>query len=149
MVYAKLLEHLESDILKNIKLGLGYSIIRRGSDLTTPNAIFTSQSIHGLTLNAAYEMPFDDESHIDTYLQVYLPWAFSEDSNFTGFHTTTLGWELGAEFNHNLTPRIDVSAGVTVRQDMNGFTGVGARGTTNGSESLLTISIPMNVTFKF
>ncbi len=149
VVYAKLLEHLESPILKDVRVGLGYSVIRRSSEVTTPNAAFTSQTQHGLTLNAAYEIPFNEESHIDTYVQFFMPWAFKEDASNTGYHTSTFAFELGADFNYTLTPSIDVSAGLSLRQDRNGFSGTGLRGTTDGSENLTTISVPLNITFKF
>jgi hypothetical protein len=149
ITYGKLLEHIENDIIKKIRLGLGYTIHRRSAELTSPNAIFTSQTHHGLTLNAAYEVLANEEWYVDTHLQFYLPWKFNEDASATGFHSSTFGWELGGELNYFLTPKIDVSVGLTFRQDRNGYTGVGARGTTDGSEALTTIAIPANITFKF
>lgn len=149
IVFGKLLERLESEFLKEIRIGLGYAYLRRSVTITTPNAAFTPQTQHGLTLNAAYAIPFDENTVIDTNLQVFLPWAFSEDSNYTGFHTSTLAYEIGGDIIHSLTPSIDVSAGVYFRQDRNGFSGTGSRGTTDGAEALTSISVPLNVTFKF
>lgn len=149
IVFGNLLDRLENEILKEIRIGLGYSYLRRSVTITTPNAAFTPQTQHGLTLNAAYAIPFDENTIIDTNLQVFLPWAFSEDSNNTGFHTSTLAYEIGGDIIHVLTPSIDVSAGVYFRQDRNGFSGTGLRGTTDGAEALTSISVPLNVTFKF
>lgn len=133
----------ESGALRNLRLGVGYSVLIQGADDTSPNNIVTMQSTQGLLLHAAYGMFISESLIVEPSLRIYLPYQISEKSQVSGNNPKFIGTEFKLTADYLLSDSFSFFAGVGYNRYQANFDGTGSRGTSGAQDVRTDLSLPL------
>jgi nucleoid-associated protein YgaU/cytochrome c-type biogenesis protein CcmH/NrfG len=126
---------------------IGYEIGTRDVRETVPRVVVTNREQAGLLLGANLRQRIGLSYVGMGDFEVFLPHRTREKSTTTGFHTSSLSLELGAGIGRRFGKSTEASLGLKARMEMSSFDGTGSRGSSNGRERELLVTLPLEVRF--
>lgn len=131
--------------LRELRLGLGYTILLLNSDETTPNAVLPTQRSLGLHITAGVTRQFAEEWNFDGGLDFFLPHSFVETTPRTGFFESAWTVGVSAIVEHHLKKGLWIGTGLRFRLEKHYFSGTGPRGSVDAVETFQGFQIPLQL----
>lgn len=143
-----LLATASETFLGSFRYGAGYQVVQYAVDDNTP-ALITDQTTYGFAIYLERDIQFSEKWFSTLDLSVYAPNNFSERDANSGFNARFLGLGIGYQLNFKVKEELAIYLGVDYRRDAVGFSGTGARGTTNARDTRTLISVPVGIRWDF
>lgn len=134
---------------EDLRLGVGYSVLKTGATDTLPNNVMTKQSSQGLVLNAAYQVKLNTLWSAMTEVLLYLPHKIEESPQVTGNNPNFVGAEVKLLVDYVFSENLVGFIGASYRLDQVSYEGTASRGVTNGQEARNFFAIPVGIKVGF
>ncbi len=137
--------YAESSWLKELRLGLGYTVLLLNSDETTPNPVLPTQTSLGLHITSGVTHQLAEEWNFDGSVDFFLPHSFVEKTPKTGFFESAWTFGLSAIVEHHLKKGLWIGTGLRFRLEKHYFSGTGPRGSVDAVETFQGFQIPLQL----
>lgn len=133
--------------VKKLWISLGYKLLLMSAEATTPNTFIPSQTFMGFQVSAGTSKRLGEEWNLDFRVDSYLPHAFSESSQKTGYYGGAWTLQVGALIEHHLKRGLWIGTGLQYRIEKHNFSGTmtGERNTENATEMFKGFYIPVEL----
>lgn len=135
----------ENSWLKELRLGIGYTVLLLESDETAPNPVLPTQTSLGLHITTGVTHQFAEEWNFDGGLDFFLPHSFVEKTPKTGFFESAWTVGVSAIVEHHLKKGLWIGTGLRFRLEKHFFSGTGPRGSVDAVETFQGFQIPLQL----
>jgi hypothetical protein len=135
--------------LQNLRLGLGYGLLKSGATDTLPNNVLSNQVSQGLHLFANYKMNYKPQWNLILEGGLYLPHQIKESSQVTGNNPKYLGLEASAQADYSWLQNFIIFFGANYRIDQVSYDGTASRGVTSGKDTRTLFTIPVGIKISY